>query len=205
MGSPLARTAGLGMAGLGASGAAAPLTAWAVLGVRPVAGRAAPSPGGSGSALGAQPARLGAGTARASGLLAGQRLSKVVGWVILVGCGGVVGLRSVVVGSVYGAGDGLLLSVNTPPGLCNLNMTVHVQIALRPCAAAVDPAPVGCLWRVPEAVRWMGSGRDHHAAGRGQDVPSTVIPVPGRPDTEHGGDGERSAAYGVAAAWCHPG
>ncbi len=88
--------------------------AWAVRGVRPVAVGAAPSPGGSGSALGAQPARLGAGTARASGLLAGQRPGKVVGRAVLAGYGGVVGLGSVVVGSVHGAGDGLLLSDSAP-------------------------------------------------------------------------------------------
>jgi hypothetical protein len=105
------------MAKLGTSGAGAPLTAWAVLGARPVAVGAAPSPGDSGPALGTQPARLGAGIARASGLLAGQWLSKVVGWAIRARRGGVVGLRSVVVGSVCGVGDGLLLSVNTPPGL----------------------------------------------------------------------------------------
>jgi hypothetical protein len=71
---------------------------------------AALSPGGSGSAFGAQPPCLGAGTARASGLLAVQRPGKAVGQVVLAACGGILGLGVVVVGSV--TGHGLLLTVS---------------------------------------------------------------------------------------------
>jgi hypothetical protein len=108
-GSPLAGTAALGTAELGASGMGAS-AAWAFLGIRSVAVGAALSPGGSGSAFGAQSTRFGAGTAQASGLLAGQRPGKVVGRAVLAACGGILGWGLVVVGSV--AGHGLLLSVS---------------------------------------------------------------------------------------------
>jgi len=108
----LARTVGLGTVGLGAPATGATATAWAVLGIRLVAVGAALSPGGSGSAFGAQSTCLGAGTARALGLLAVQRPGKAVGQAVLAACGGVVGVGLVVVGSV--AGHGLLLSVSAP-------------------------------------------------------------------------------------------
>jgi len=71
---------------------------------------AALSPGGAGSAFGAQPARLGAGTAQASGLLAVQRPGKAVGQEVLAACGGILVWGLVVVGSVRG--HGVLLSVS---------------------------------------------------------------------------------------------
>jgi hypothetical protein len=61
-------------------------------------------------AFGAQPTGLGAGTARASGLLAVQRPGKAVDLAVPAACGGILGLGLVVVGSV--AGHGLLLSVS---------------------------------------------------------------------------------------------
>jgi hypothetical protein len=82
-----------------------------VLGIRPVAVGAALSPCGSGSAFGEQSTCFGAGTARASGLLAVQRARQAVGQVVLAMCGGILGLGVVIVGSV--AGHGLLLSVST--------------------------------------------------------------------------------------------
>ncbi|MGH3570589.1 MAG: hypothetical protein ACRDUW_01975 [Pseudonocardiaceae bacterium] len=92
---------------MGRTGASA---AWAALGIRPVAVGAALSPDGSGSTFGAQSTCLGAGTARASGLLAVQRPGKAVGQAVLAACGGILGLGLVIVGSV--AGHGLLLSVS---------------------------------------------------------------------------------------------
>ena len=52
-------------------------------------------------------------------------------------------------------------------------MTVQVQIALRPCVVAVDPAPVGCWWRVLERLvrAWTES------AGGEQDVITTRLDV----------------------------
>ncbi|MGH3702648.1 MAG: hypothetical protein ACRDQY_25025 [Pseudonocardiaceae bacterium] len=98
--------------GLSAAGAAAPRTARAVLGFRPFAGGAVPSPSGAGPTFGAQLVCLGVGTARASGFLAVHRSGQAVGRVAHAGGGGVVGLRLVVVGSVHGC---LLLSVSTRP------------------------------------------------------------------------------------------
>ena len=89
-GPPLAGTAALGTAGLGASGTGAP-AAWAFLGIGPVAVGAALSPGGSGSAFGAQPTHLSASTTQASGFLAGQGPGKVVGRAVLAACGGILG------------------------------------------------------------------------------------------------------------------
>ena len=62
-----------------------------MFGSRPIAVGAALSPGGSGSAFGAQSTYLGAGTAQASGLLAVQRPGKAVGQAVPAACGGILG------------------------------------------------------------------------------------------------------------------
>jgi hypothetical protein len=103
-----------------------------VLGIRPVAVRAALNPGDSGSAFGAHSTRFGAGTARAAGLLAGQRPGKAVGQAVLAACCKIFGFGLVVVGSV--AGHGLLLSLSARSN------------SMRPHVAVVESVPVGRLW-----------------------------------------------------------